>query len=147
MKLRRPLMMIVLGAALGVGAVSATGCTGSVQGTATYTSTSSYRPRLVLIQPGIYVVEDYGTPVFYSDGYYWRTSGDRWYRSWAYDDGFIAVRPETVPPRLHRIERPQVYVHYRGGTGARVYSRPAHSAREYRESRHDHHDQHHDHRR
>jgi hypothetical protein len=136
MKLRNSLMTILLGAALGVGAVSTAGCTGSIRGTATYTTTTA-RPRLVLVQPGVYVVEDYNQSVFFSDGYYWRTMDGRWYRSRAYDDGYVAVRFETIPLRVRRIERPHAYVHFRAGANARVYSRRAHSVRDYRESRHD----------
>ena len=59
---------IVLAAFLLGAGVVATGCTATV-------ASDPYPPDLVYAAPGVQVIADYNEPIFYSDGYYWRTSG------------------------------------------------------------------------
>ena len=87
----------------------AAGCAGS--GQVTY-SADYQAPRLVEISPGVQVIADYDEPIFYSDDYYWRNEGGVWYRSKRHTSGW--ARAELVPPRIQTIERPSMYIHYRG---------------------------------
>jgi hypothetical protein len=92
-------------------ALAATACVGEYRGTATVTASA---PDLVLVSPGVYVVEDHHDAVFYSNGFYWRFYDGLWYRSRYYDDSFVRVRYSTVPVRVRRIDRPRAYVRYTG---------------------------------
>ncbi len=71
------------------------------------------QPSMVLINDGVYVIEDYNEPVFYSDGGYWRYHGGVWYSSSYHTGGWVRV--STVPGRVRTIHNPHTYVHYRGG--------------------------------
>jgi hypothetical protein len=84
-------------------------CSGS--GQVTY-SGEVQPPQLVEVSPGVQVIADYDQPVFYSDSYYWRYDNGIWYRSREHTRGWARV--EVVPPQIRTIDRPQVYVHYRG---------------------------------
>jgi hypothetical protein len=101
---------LVLGLAFG-----AAGCV--VHGTARMHGGAYVRPATVQIEPGIYVVEDYHEPVFYSDGWYWRYYGGVWYRSSYHSHGWVRWR--HVPRGVGRIHNPNVYVRYRGEGRAR----------------------------
>lgn len=94
------------------------GCAGSahVRGSASIST-----PDLVYISPGVQVIADYREPIFYSDSYYWRFSGNAWYRSSSYTRGWVRYQ---APAAVLRIERPSAYVYYRGS--ARANARPAH---------------------
>jgi hypothetical protein len=74
-------------------------------------------PDMVALDSGVYVVQDYDQPVFYSDSYYWRYDGGVWYRSGYYNRGWVRV--STVPYRVRTIDRPYAYVHYRGSANVR----------------------------
>jgi hypothetical protein len=74
--------------------------------------------NLVEVSPGVWVVEDYHEPVFYSDNYYWAYRSGIWYRSSYYDYGFARV--SVVPARVRTIRRPRAYVRYRSTNRARV---------------------------
>jgi hypothetical protein len=89
------------------------GCTGD--GTIRYTATASYsQPSLAYVSPGVYVVEDYDQPVFYSNNVYWRYNNGLWYRSRYHDHGFSYY---ARPPRaVVSIQRPTAYIHYRGSS-------------------------------
>jgi hypothetical protein len=89
------------------------GCYATTSGgyyTGTVTATT-VAPDLVYVSPGVQVIADYDTPIFYSDNYYWRYDGGRWYRSSWYTGGwsYWAAPPYAVT----RIERPYTYRHYR----------------------------------
>jgi len=94
---------IVLAAFLLGAGIVATGCTATV-------AADAYPPDLVYVAPGVQVIADYNEPIFYSDGYYWRTSGGVWYRSSYYTGGWVYASP---PVAVLRIDRPHAYVHYR----------------------------------
>jgi hypothetical protein len=66
--------------------------------------------ELVEVSPGIQVIYDYNEPIFYSDGFYWRSYGGVWYSSRVHTGGWARV--EAPPPRFRTIQ-PQAYVHYR----------------------------------
>ncbi|MDB4956484.1 MAG: hypothetical protein JWO36_4053 [Myxococcales bacterium] len=91
----------------------ATGCysEGSV-GTGYSYGYASAAPGLVEVSPGVQVIADYDYPVFYSDNYYWRYDNGLWYRSGAYNGGWVASY--NVPYGVRTIDRPYNYAHYRG---------------------------------
>jgi hypothetical protein len=94
-------------------AMMASACTGEVQtrGTVVATSDGYYEPDLVYVSPGVSVIADYDEPVFFSDNYYWRYNGGRWYRSTSYNRGWTYY---SAPPRaIVGIDRPYAYRHYR----------------------------------
>jgi hypothetical protein len=67
-------------------------------------------PDLVYVSPGVQVIADYGEPIFYTDGFYWRYYGGVWYRSSYYTGGWVYARP---PVAVLRIDRPYSYRYYR----------------------------------
>lgn len=82
-------------------------------------------PTLVHAGSDVWVVYDYGYPVYYVDGDYWAYRDDvhAWYRADSYDASWVYVGVDIVPARIrHRDHRR--YVHYRGSPGARVRRAP-----------------------
>lgn len=57
-------------------------------------------PPLVVIEPGIQVVEDSDDEVFFVDNWYWHRRGGRWYRTNRHDGGWVVVEERVVPGRL-----------------------------------------------
>jgi hypothetical protein len=75
------------------------------------------QPDLVLVEPGVYVIQDYDEPVFYSEGSYWWYSSGVWYSSRVHTGGWVRVhRP---PVMIGRIHRPNTYVHWHAGGSVR----------------------------
>jgi hypothetical protein len=70
------------------------------------------RPPLVVVQPGIQVVEDWDEEVFYTRGVYWLRRGPAWYRAPGPRAAFVYVAPERIPPGLARLP-PGQYRHFR----------------------------------
>jgi hypothetical protein len=109
------------------------GCTGS--SAVRYSASAQVStPELVEIEPGVMVVADYDEPVFYTEGVYWRYYGGVWYRSPYYNRSWVRV---SVPPvAVRRIQRPEVYVHYRANVRdrreARAYPAPRPEVRDQR---------------
>jgi len=68
-------------------------------------------PPLVLVSPGVYVVQDYGDEVFYMQGYYWVESGGVWYRTRNHHGGWVAVSGPRVPRVIYRMPHGH-YRHY-----------------------------------
>jgi hypothetical protein len=69
-------------------------------------------PPLVVIQPGIQVVENYGEEVFFVGGWYWCRRGDVWYRARTPRASFVYVEPMYVPTRLSYLPPPGHYRHW-----------------------------------
>jgi hypothetical protein len=92
------LAVFLVGAAAGAG-----GCTATV-------AADAYPPDLVYVSPGVQVIANYGEPIFYSDGLYWRYHGGVWYRSSYYTGGWVYARP---PVAVMRINSPHSYTYYR----------------------------------
>ncbi len=70
-------------------------------------------PPLVVVQPGIQVVEDWDEEVFYTGGFYWVHRDGYWYRATSPRARWVYVEPRRVPPGLMRMP-PGQYKHYRG---------------------------------
>lgn len=60
-------------------------------------------PKLVLIQPGIQVVEDFDEEVFFHNGWYWCRRSDGWYRARSPRARFEWVEVRHVPPGLAKM--------------------------------------------
>jgi hypothetical protein len=89
----------------------ACGCaTGEIGYTASVNATVE-TPDLVTVSPGVQVIADYDEPIFFSDGFYWRFYDGVWYRSSFYTGGWAFV--DAPPVAIVRIDRPDVYRHYR----------------------------------
>lgn len=61
------------------------------------TVTFSAPPPLVVVQPGVQVVEDYDDEVYFTDGFYWVRREGRWFRTRDYRGGWSVVEPRGVP--------------------------------------------------
>jgi len=57
-------------------------------------------PRLVVVEPGIQVVEDNDDEVFFVDNWYWHRRGSRWYRTQSHSGGWVVVEERVVPRRI-----------------------------------------------
>jgi hypothetical protein len=86
-----------------LGAAVAAGCTATV-------AADAYPPDLVYVSPGVQVIANYGEPIFYSGGLYWRYYGGVWYRSPYYTGGWVYARPPVAVLGIHH---PHSYVYYR----------------------------------
>ena len=60
-------------------------------------------PRLVVVEPGVQVVEDLDDEVFFVDGWYWVRRGSFWYRARDHRRTWVYVEPRFVPRGLQRI--------------------------------------------
>ena len=60
-------------------------------------------PPLVVVEPGIQVVEDHDDEIFFVDNYYWMRRGDHWYRTPNHRGGWVVVDGPGVPPALVRV--------------------------------------------
>ncbi len=69
-------------------------------------------PTLVVVQPGIQVVEDFDEEVFFTGGYYWLRRDNGWYRAPSPRARFVFVEPRRVPVGLVRLP-PGQYKHWR----------------------------------
>ncbi len=69
-------------------------------------------PRLVVVQPGVQVVEDLDEEVFFVDGWYWVRRDSFWYRARNPHASWIYAEPRFIPPGLRRIP-PGQYRRYR----------------------------------
>ena len=70
------------------------------------------QPPLLVVQPGIQVVENWNEEVFVTGGYYWVRRDERWYRAAGPRATFVYVESRHVPPGLTRLP-PGHYKHYR----------------------------------
>ena len=68
-------------------------------------------PPMVVVQPGVQVVQDVDEEVFFSNGWYWVRRDDGWYRSRSHRHGWMFVQRERVPRRLGMLP-PGQYRHW-----------------------------------
>lgn len=69
-------------------------------------------PRLVEIEPELYVVHDHYAPVYYVDGDFWCYHMGVWYRATAWNRAWEAVHGSLVPERIAHRDHWR-YVRYR----------------------------------
>lgn len=69
-------------------------------------------PPLVVVQPGVQVVEDWHEEVFFTSGWYWVRRDGYWYRARSPRAQFVYVEPRRVPVALVR-SPPGHYKHWR----------------------------------
>ncbi len=75
-------------------------------------------PPLVVVQPGVQVVQDFEQEIFFVGGYYWVRRDGYWYRAREPRARWYYVRPAAVPVALVRMP-PGHYRHWHGrGWGA-----------------------------
>jgi hypothetical protein len=60
-------------------------------------------PPMVVVEPGVQVVQDLDEEVFYVGGWYWVRRGPAWYRAQDHRRMWVYVEPRFVPPGLQRI--------------------------------------------
>src|SRR5207248_11080075 len=70
-------------------------------------------PPLVVVQPGVQVVENQDEEVFYSSGWYWVQRDGYWYRARNPRSAFVLVERHRVPVAIVRLP-PGHYRHWRG---------------------------------
>ncbi len=82
-------------------------------------------PNLVYIGDGVYVVQDYGTAVYYVDGSYYYHDDGIWYSSSYWSSPWSVAHIGFVPVHIHHRHHAH-YVHYHGGHGSHVVKAPSH---------------------
>lgn len=60
-------------------------------------------PPLVVVEPGVQVVEDQDEEVFFVSDNYWVRRGPHWYRTKDHRGGWVLVDGPGVPPSLVRV--------------------------------------------
>ncbi|NBC41344.1 hypothetical protein [Corallococcus exiguus] len=98
-------------------------------------------PPLVVVQPGVQVVEDYDEDLYVVDNVYWVRRDGRWFRARDYHGGWEYVEERRVPVTVVKVP-PGRYKRWkhpkkRGAVPASYHERDHHHD--------DHHDDHHDH--
>ncbi len=90
-------------------------------------------PPMVVVSPGVQVVQDVNEEVFFHDGYYWCRRDGRWWRSRHHREGWVMVEPRRVPPGLARIP-PGQYRKWHAPPGYRPagYKEARHERKEWR---------------
>lgn len=87
------------------------------------TITFTAPPPLVVVQPGVQVVEDYDEEVFFVDGWYWTRRDARWYRAKDHHGGWVVVENRGVPGTIVRFP-PGQYRKWKKGKKATVIVNP-----------------------
>lgn len=67
-------------------------------------------PPLVVVQPGVQVVEDSDDEVFFVDGFYWCRRDGRWFRTRTHNGGWAFVEERRVPRPIYGLS-PGQYRH------------------------------------
>lgn len=80
------------------------------------TITFSAPPPLVVVQPGVQVVEDYDEEVYFVDSWYWVRRDGRWFRARDYRGGWAVVDAPRVPATIVRLP-PGQYKRFKGNPG------------------------------
>lgn len=94
-------------------------------------------PPLVVVTPGIQVVEDHDEEVFYTGGFYWVRRSDRWYRARRPNAEFAYVERRSVPPTLVKMT-PGHYRRYRRAEHRAHKVQHKEHRKEHREERKEH---------
>src|SRR6266545_6803288 len=91
-------------------------------------------PSLVVVQPGIQVVENYDEEIFFTGGWYWVQRDGGWYRARSPRAAFVQCHPRYVPARLVRLP-PGQYRHWRRDEHKEWKAQEKHERREWKEAR------------
>ena len=59
-------------------------------------------PPLVVVQPGVQVVENHEEEIFFTNGWYWVRRDGAWYRARSPRAAFVWVEPRRVPVAIYR---------------------------------------------
>jgi hypothetical protein len=95
-------------------------------------------PPLVLVQPGIQVVEGINEEIFFSGGFYWCRRDNGWYRARSLGGRFGWVEGRYVPGALRGFPAGRYRNwHHEGWRGDRGYRGPGPRAEERRDVRHE----------
>jgi hypothetical protein len=123
MKSQRFGMLALVGAtgALGVGCAAQAQVSGTAEAEAPVAFVGT--PTLVAVDSNVWVVRDSDEPTYYVDDYYWVYRDGVWYRSAAYDGGWVRIEVGIVPPTIVS-RRHAMYVHFHGDATAQVRSAP-----------------------
>jgi hypothetical protein len=95
---------------------------------------------MVVVQPGVQVVENQDEEVFFTNGWYWVRRDEVWYRAARPHAAFAYVAPRRVPVALVRME-PGRYRHFHH---EERHDRGGWHKEHDRGHGHGHHDRHHD---
>jgi len=101
-------------------------------------------PPMVVVSPGVQVVEDYDEEVFFVDRYYYVREGGHWYRTRDHRGHWVRVEERYVPVTVVRSPHGK-YRRYRGSRETRVVHVEREQPRRvvYVEEHRDHDDDHH----
>ena len=69
-------------------------------------------PPLVVVAPGVQIVEDNDDEIFFNDGYYWVERDGGWYRTKDYHGHWVVVEREHVPVFIAE-HHPGAYKHWK----------------------------------
>jgi hypothetical protein len=87
------------------------------------TVTFTAPPVLVVVQPGVQVVEDYEEEVFFVDGWYWCRREGHWFRTKNHRGGWVVVNAGVpgslvaLPPGQFRKWKRAAHQHHGHGEG------------------------------
>lgn len=73
-------------------------------------------PPLVVIEPGVQVVEDNDHEVFFVDNWYWYRQDGRWFRNQTHNGTWVAAEERVVPRTIVKFT-PGHYRKFKGNKG------------------------------
>lgn len=77
-------------------------------------------PPMVVVQPGVQVVQDYDDEVFFVDNWYWHRRDGHWFRTRTHTGGWVQVEERVVPRSIYVVPEGK----YRRWHGARAVAVP-----------------------
>jgi hypothetical protein len=69
-------------------------------------------PPLVVVEPGVQVVQDYDEEVYFVDGWYWCRRDGRWFHTKDHRGGWVVAEERIVPVTIVKMT-PGKYRHYK----------------------------------
>lgn len=60
-------------------------------------------PAVVVVEPGIQIIEDQDDEIFVVDGVYWTRRDNRWFKSPDHTGRWVHVEPALAPPHLVKV--------------------------------------------
>src|SRR5262249_28789667 len=103
------------------------GCVATAHGSANMEADApvvfTSEPTLVEVDSGVWVVRDSDQPVYFVNDDYWVFRDGIWYRSHAYEGGWIKVEVAVVPTVIVQRDH-RMFVHYHGAATAQTRIAP-----------------------